>query len=250
VNADDVLLKETPETDAAPPLAPGTLTVLMPVYNERDTVREVLTRVLAVPVPKEVLIVDDASTDGTREILKTEVEGVYPEVRVLYLERNGGKGAAIRAGIPHVRGDYIIIQDGDLEYDPQDYPALLRPLLEEGAAIVYGTRFLKNSPRMRLPNRIINWLLARMVRLLYGAPLTDEATCYKLFRRQVLQSLPLTCQRFEFCPEVTAKALRRGHRIVEVPIRYEARTIAQGKKIRWTDGLVAIWTLLKYRFWR
>lgn len=247
MNVHEAAVKETP---IAPPVAPGTLTVLMPVYNERATIREVLTRVLAAPVAKEVLIVDDASTDGTREILRTEIESVYSEVRVLYLEQNSGKGAAIRAAIPHIRGDYVIIQDGDLEYDPQDYPALLRPMIEEGATVVYGTRFLAHRPKMRLPNRIINWLLARMVRLLYGAPLTDEATCYKMFRREVLQGLPLTCRRFEFCPEVTAKALRRGHRIVEVPIRYEARSIAQGKKIRWTDGVVAIWTLLKYRFWR
>lgn len=232
------------------PLAPGTLTVLMPIYNERATLLELLGRVLASPVPKEILIVDDASTDGTRELLQQEVEGCYPEVRVIYQERNQGKGAAIRAGLPHARGDYIIIQDGDLEYDPQDYPALLRPAREEGAVIVYGSRFLASRPRMRLPNRIINWLLARMVNVLYGSPITDEATCYKLFRTETLRSLPLTCRRFEFCPEVTAKALRRGFQIVEVPIRYQARSMAEGKKIRWTDGVTAIWTLLRYRFWR
>lgn len=229
---------------------PGTLTVLMPVFNERATVREVLARVLASPVEKEILIVDDGSTDGTRELLQTQIEGVYTNVRVLYLASNRGKGAAIRAGIPYIAGDYVIIQDGDLEYDPQDYAALLKPLQEDGAAIVYGSRFLTTRPAMRLPNRIVNWLLARMSCWLYRAPLTDEATCYKLFRSDVLKSLPLTCQRFEFCPEVTAKALRRGHKIIEVPIHYEARTIAQGKKIRWTDGVAAIWTLMRYRFWK
>lgn len=242
-------LETEPEARPASALPPGSLTVLMPVYNERATLKEVLARVLASPVPKEVLIVDDASTDGTRELLRDEVEGRHPEVRVVYLPRNGGKGAAIRAALGEARGDFVIIQDGDLEYDPADYEALLRPALE-GAPVVYGTRFRHGFPPMRLPNRVVNVLLAWAVRLLYGAPLTDEATCYKLFRREVLLGLPLRCRGFEFCPEVTAKALRRGHRIVEVPIRYRFRTHAEGKKIRWTDGVVAFWTLLRYRFWR
>lgn len=233
-----------------PPPAPGSLTVLMPVYNEAATLLRVLERVLRAEVPKEVLIVDDASTDGTRELLRKEVEGILPGVRVLYKERNEGKGAAIRAGLSHARGEWIVIQDGDLEYDPRDYALLLEPARRGEADIVYGSRFAARRPAMRLPNRVINWLLARMVRVLYGAALTDEATCYKLFRREVLLSLPLACRRFEFCPEVTAKALRRGHRIVEVPIRYAPRTVAEGKKIRWTDGVTAVWTLLRYRFWR
>jgi len=236
-------------SEAAPTVAPGTLTVIIPIRNERDTIREVIDRVFASPVEKEVIVVDDGSTDGTTEILK-EIAAMYPQVRVIFRDVNQGKGAAIRAAIPEVRGDYVIIQDGDLEYDPQEYPKLLRPMIEEGADIVYGSRFLESRPAMQLPNRVINWLLARMVRVLYGGRISDEATCYKLFRREVLQGIPLTCQRFEFCPEVTAKALRRGHKIVEVPIRYEARTFAEGKKIRWTDGVEAIWTLLKYRFWR
>lgn len=230
--------------------ATGLLTVIMPVHNERATLRAVLDRVLASPVEKEVLLVDDASTDGTTDLIRTEIDGKYPGVRVQYLAQNVGKGAAIRAAIPHARGDFVLIQDGDLEYDPADYPAMVRPMREEDAPIVYGSRFMRSRPRMRLPNRIVNWLLARMVRWLYGARLTDEATCYKAFRREVLQSLPLTCRRFEFCPEVTAKALRRGYRIREVPIHYEPRTHAEGKKIRWTDGVVAIWTLLRYRFWK
>ncbi len=236
-------------SEAAPIVAPGTLTVIIPIRNERDTIREVIGRVLASPVEKEVIVVDDGSTDGTTEILK-EIAAKHPHVRVIFRDVNQGKGAAIRAAIPEVRGDYVIIQDGDLEYDPQEYPKLLRPMIEQGADIVYGSRFLESRPAMQLPNRVINWLLARMVRVLYGSRITDEATCYKLFRREVLQGIPLTCRRFEFCPEVTAKALRRGHRIVEVPIRYEARTFAEGKKIRWTDGVEAIWTLLRYRFWR
>ena len=230
-------------------VAPGTLTVIIPIRNERDTIDQVIERVKAAPVPKEILVVDDGSTDGTTDLLKA-MEARNPEVHVIYQPVNQGKGAAIRAAIPHAQGDFVIIQDGDLEYDPQDYPKMLRPMIEQNADIVYGSRFLENRPQMRLPNRIINWLLARMVKGLYGSPITDEATCYKLFRTHVLRSLPLTCRRFEFCPEVTAKALRRGYKIVEVPIRYEARTMAQGKKIRWTDGVEAIWTLLKYRFWR
>lgn len=229
---------------------PGLLTVVMPVYNEIATLPEALQRVLAAPVNKEVIVVDDASTDGTRDYLKREVDGRFEEVRVIYLPVNGGKGSAIRAAIPHIRGEFVVIQDGDLEYDPQDYPLLLRPMREEGAEIVYGSRFLNTRPRMRLPNRIINWLLAWMVRVLYRTSMTDEATCYKAFRSEVLTSIPLACKRFEFCPEVTAKALRRGHRIVEVPIRYAARSRAEGKKIRWTDGIAAVWTLLRYRFWR
>ena len=235
------------KTDSA--VAHGTLSVIIPIRNERDTIREVIDRVLASPVEKEVIVVDDGSTDGTTEILR-ELEGRFSQLRVIYRKVNEGKGAAIRAAIPEVRGDYVIIQDGDLEYDPQEYPKMLRPMIEQGADVVYGSRFLESRPAMQLPNRVINWLLARMVRFLYGSRITDEATCYKLFRREVLQGIPLTCRRFEFCPEVTAKALRRGFKIVEVPIRYEARTFAEGKKIRWTDGVEAIWTLLKYRFWR
>lgn len=227
------------------------LSVLMPVYNEAQTLPVLLERVLAVPVCKEVLIVDDASTDGTREYLQTHVEGHHPGVRVFYHTQNQGKGAAIRTAIPYASGRYAIVQDGDLEYDPQDYVAILQRFeQEEGIAAVYGSRFLRGWPKMRLPNRVINMLLAWMVRIFYRTPLTDEATCYKAFRTEVLQSIPLQCRRFEFCPEVTAKLIRRGHRIAEVPIRYAARSMAEGKKIRWTDGIVAIWTLLKYRIVR
>ncbi len=228
---------------------PPTLTVLLPVYNERDTLLDLLHRVLSVPVSKEVLLVDDGSTDGTRELVREQVDGVLPGVRVLYREANGGKGCAIRTGIPHILGEVVVIQDGDLEYDPNDYLALLAPF-EHGATVVYGSRFVHGRPRMRLPNLVVNLLLAWMVRFFYGQPITDEATCYKAFRREVLQGIPLVCRRFEFCPEVTAKAIRRGHHIVEVPIHYAPRTISEGKKIRWTDGVEAIWTLVRYRFWR
>lgn len=226
------------------------LSVIMPVYNERASLRTLLDRIRAVPVHKEILIVDDASTDGTQAILRDEIEGHFPDVRVFYHSQNQGKGAAIRTAIPHATGDFCIVQDGDLEYDPNDYLTILRAFRETDAPIVYGSRFLQGWPPMRLPNRIVNKLLAWMVRFLYGSPMTDEATCYKAFRTKVLQSIPLVCNRFDFCPEVTAKALRRGHRIVEVPIHYAARSMAEGKKIRWTDGVAAIWALLKFKFVR
>jgi len=223
------------------------LSVLMPVYDERNTLMPLLERIRAVPIEKEILIVDDGSTDGTRELLCAEVEGKFPDVRVFYHPQNRGKGAAIRTAIPCARGEFCIVQDGDLEYWPEDYIPILQAFEAGNVDAVYGSRFLNGWPPMRLPNRIVNRLLASMVCVFFGTHMTDEATCYKAFRTEALQSLPLTCRRFEFCPEVTAKAIRRGYRIVEVPIRYEARSMADGKKIRWTDGVAAIWTLLKWR---
>jgi glycosyltransferase involved in cell wall biosynthesis len=238
----------------APMLSQGAqtavLSVLMPILNERTTLLPLLARIRAVPVEKEILIVDDGSTDGTRELLATEVEGCIEGVHVFYHDRNRGKGAAIRTAIPHATGEFCIVQDGDLEYDPNDYLAILRAFQASDVSVVYGSRFLHGFPPMQLPNRLVNMLLAWMVRVFFRMPLTDEATCYKAFRTSVLQSLPLQCCRFEFCPEVTAKAIRRGYRIVEVPIHYEARSMAEGKKIRWTDGVAAIWTLIKFRFAR
>lgn len=224
------------------------LSVLLPVYNERETFPRLLETVRAVAIDKEILILDDGSTDGTRQLIESQVEGIDPNVRVFYHEKNRGKGAALRSLIPHARGEYSIVQDGDLEYDPQDYLTILEAFQTGGADIVYGSRFLTGWPRMRPANRIVNVLLAWMVRLLYGTPMSDEATCYKAFRTEILKCIPLRCTRFEFCPEVTAKVLRRGHSIVEVPIHYSARTLAEGKKIRWTDGVAAIWSLIKYRF--
>lgn len=239
-----------PVSDASTESVSVELSVLMPVYNEIHTVEQTLRRVLNVPLRLEVVIVDDASNDGTTALLRDCIEGSDPRVRVIYQERNGGKGSAIRAGLPVVSGAYVVIQDGDLEYDPQDFVRLVEAARSRGASVVYGSRFALGAPKMRLPNLLVNRLLAAMVRLLYGCPISDEATCYKLFDRQVIQSLPLVCQRFEFCPEVTAKALRRGYSITEVPIGYAARGMSEGKKIRWTDGVEAIWTLLRYRFWR
>lgn len=222
------------------------VTVIVPVYNEVRTVRELIESVLAAPFEKEILVVDDGSTDGTVE----EVRKMTSE-RVILIEQpaNLGKGAAIRAAIPYARGKATIIQDADLEYDPKEIPQVVGPILAGEESIVYGCRFSKGFPKgMALPNKIINWLLAAMVRALYGFPLRDEATCYKAFRTDLLQAMELRCMRFEFCPEVTAKALRAGEKIKEVPITYTPRSKVAGKKIGWRDGVLAIWTLLRERF--
>ena len=203
-----------------------------------------------VNICKEILILDDASTDGTRELIKSDVEGKYPDVRVFYHEANQGKGAALRTLIPHAEGEFSIVQDGDLEYDPEDYIPMISAFAQPDVSVVYGSRFMHGMPNMRPANRLVNILLAWMVRSLFHARMTDEATCYKAFRTALLQSIPLACRRFEFCPEVTAKLLLRGNKIVEVPISYSARTLAEGKKIRWTDGVSAIWTLIRYRFFK
>jgi glycosyltransferase involved in cell wall biosynthesis len=220
------------------------VSVVIPVYNERQTVAETIARVRAVPVEKEILVVDDASTDGTAEVV---AELVGPDLRLIRQTPNQGKGTAIRHAIPEATGDVVLIQDADLEYDPADYPTLLAPIEGGEADVVYGTR-APEFRGMRMPHRIFNWTAARVANLLYGAGITDEATCYKVFRTELIQQIPLKCERFEFCPEVTAKVRKRGVRIHEVPVSYQARSIGAGKKIRWWDGVVALWALVKYRF--
>ncbi|MCX8052912.1 MAG: glycosyltransferase family 2 protein [Armatimonadetes bacterium] len=221
------------------------LSIIIPAYNEMETIPEVLKRVRAQPFDKEIIVTDDGSTDGTREFLREQ-----PDVKLIENPRNIGKGASIRAALSHVTGDIVLIQDADLEYDPDDYAALIAPIVEGKADIVYGTRFTRGRPKMRLVNYIANRIFAFLATVLYGTKVTDEATCYKAFRTEVIKSLDLRCKRFEFCPEVTARLLKRGYRYAEVPVSYEARTHAQGKKIRWYDGLECIWTLIKYRFLR
>ena len=227
------------------------LSVIMPVYNERETIREILEKVGRVNLEKEVIIVDDASLDGTSELLRA-MEGSESmnnaDIRIVYHSQNQGKGTAIRTALSYVRGDVIIIQDGDLEYDPQDYPKLVAPLVGGETDVVYGSRTLGKGKRSYWRyywgGRFLSWL----TNILYGTRITDEPTGYKAFRTEVLKGLDLKCQRFEFCPEVTAKLCKRGYRIKEVPISYHPRKIEEGKKIRWIDGLIAIFTLLKYRF--
>ncbi len=231
--------------------APATcrlVTVIVPVYNEEKTVQDLIRRVLDAPFEKELLVVDDGSTDGTA----AQVESMGDErVRLICSRSNNGKGAAIREAIPYARGKAIVIQDADLEYDPNEIPQVVGPILAGQESIVYGNRFERGFPKgMALPNRVINWILAKLVYALFGYPLHDEATCYKAFRTDLLQGMELTCRRFEFCPEVTAKALRAGEKIKEVSITYTPRSKKAGKKIRWYDGVAAIWTLIKYRFSR
>jgi dolichol-phosphate mannosyltransferase len=224
----------------------GVVSVIVPVYNEAAHVEEILQAIHASPVKKEIIIVDDGSTDGTRE--KLQVMPLANDVTVVFHEKNCGKGAAIRTALAYARGEFVLIQDSDLEYDPQDYPALLRPLVENRANVVYGVR--PDRPERGLRFFLGAKLLTHLANLLYGAGIHDEATCYKVFRRSLISQIELRCQRFEFCPEVTAKLSRMGEKIAEVPISYKPRSSSEGKKIRHADGWLAIWTLLRYRFSR
>ncbi|KAA3642308.1 MAG: glycosyltransferase family 2 protein [Chloroflexi bacterium] len=223
------------------------LTVIMPVFNELDTIREIVKRVQAVDRADEILIVDDGSTDGTREILK-EIEQ-QPKVRVILHERNSGKGAAVRTGIQAAEGDVMLIQDADLEYDPRDYPGLLKPIEEGIADVVYGSRFLGGPRRPILFwNMVANRLLTLMTNILYNNILTDMETGYKVFKREVVQDMNIKSRRFDFEPEFTAKLAKRKVRIYEVPISFNPREYGEGKKIGISDAFEAVWALLKYRF--
>ncbi len=221
------------------------LSVIIPAYNELDTIEESIARVKRVGLDAEIIVVDDCSTDGTRDLLQR-----IPDIKLVLHDHNMGKGMAIRTALQHVTGDIVIIQDADLEYEPDDFPVMVEPIIAGEADVVYGSRFLSSRPKMRLSNYIANRILAFTASILFGARITDEATCYKAFRADLIKGLNLTCRRFEFCPEVTAKVLRGGVRIMEVPIRYTARTAAMGKKINAWDGVVALWTLIKYRLVR
>jgi glycosyltransferase involved in cell wall biosynthesis len=223
----------------------ATLTVVIPVYNEKNTLEKILQRVRAVPIEKEIILVDDYSTDGTRDILR-QMEG--NDVKVFYHEKNRGKGAALRTGFQHASGDFVIVQDADLEYNPEEYPKLLQPILEGRADVVYGSRFSGQKRNMLSLHRLGNQFLTLLTNLLYQTSITDMETCYKLFRTATMQGIPIECNRFNFEPEITAKILRRKLRIVEIPISYAGRNFAEGKKITWRDGFAAIWALVKYRF--
>jgi glycosyltransferase involved in cell wall biosynthesis len=227
-----------------------TLTVIIPCYNEVTTIEEVLRRVEAVGLADEIIIVDDGSTDGSREILeRLESEGIHPNLRVLYHEKNQGKGAALVTAFQHGTSDIFLIQDADFEYDPRDYPMLLKPLQEGISRVVYGSRFL-GGPRkaMFFWNMIANRTLTLFTNVLYNSILSDMETCYKVFRSDVVRDMKIHARGFEFEPEFTAKVLKQGIRIYEVPISYNGREWDEGKKIKWTDAPIALWTLLKYRF--
>ena len=216
----------------------------MPVHNEVNTIREALRQVQEVDLEKEIIIVDDYSSDGTRAILAQMTDD---EVKVVYHDQNTGKGAAIQTALQYVTGDIIIIQDGDLEYNPTDYHRLIEPIVEGRASVVYGSRFLGEITNMHFLNYIANKILALTASLLFLNWITDEGTCYKVFKADLLKSLDLKCTGFGFCPEVTAKVRKRGYKIVEVPISYRGRSDEEGKKIRWQDGLEAFLNLIKYR---
>lgn len=226
-----------------------TLSVIIPCYNEAATIVDVLDRVEEVGLADEIIIVDDGSTDGTRDILREIEAEARPAVRVLYHEHNQGKGAALVTGFAQATSDILLIQDADFEYDPREYPQLIKPLQEGIATVVYGSRFL-GGPRkaMNFWNMVANKSLTLFTNILYNAILSDMETCYKVFRSDVVKGIPIHARGFEFEPEITAKVLKRGIRIYEVPISYNGREWTEGKKIKWTDAPIALWTLLKYRF--
>ncbi|RME88300.1 MAG: glycosyltransferase family 2 protein [Anaerolineae bacterium] len=223
------------------------LSVIIPVYNEVDSIEEILRRVRATGLPNEIIVVDDGSTDGTREIL-ARLDG-KDGIRVILHEKNQGKGAAVRTGLAAAKGDVLLIQDADLEYDPRDYPTLLRPLKEGIADVVYGSRFLGGPRRATMFwHMVANKLLTFLTNVLYDTILSDMETGYKVFRREVIEGMTLHAKRFDFEPEFTAKVLKRHYRIFEVPISFNPRDYSQGKKIKLRDAFEAVWTLLKYRF--
>jgi glycosyltransferase involved in cell wall biosynthesis len=225
------------------------LSVLIPVYNEVNTLHEILERVRDVEIKKEILLVDDGSTDGTRELMRNEIEGKYPDVRIFYHERNQGKGAAIRTAIGLATGDILLIQDADLEYDPREYFNLLEPILDGRADVVYGSRFLGGGAHRVhfFWHRLGNGFLTFLSNMLTNLNLTDMEVCYKVFKAEVLKGINLKSNRFDFEPEITAKIAKRRCRIYEVPISYSGRDYEEGKKIGWKDGVQAIWTIIKYR---
>ncbi|MDR2120939.1 MAG: glycosyltransferase family 2 protein [Tannerella sp.] len=233
------------------------LSVIIPAYNEEKTIALLLQKVVNVKlirnIQKEIVIINDGSHDTTEELVKDYIRSHADEnIRLINQEKNQGKGAAIRKGLKEITGDYVIIQDADLETEPEDYNILLETILNENLKVVYGSRFL--NPKNRQNGHLyfsFYWggrLVTCVANLLFGQHLTDESTCYKFFEATFLKSIPLKCNGFEFCSEVTAKAAKRGIKIREVPINYYPRLIEEGKKLRWTDGIIAIWTLIKYRF--
>ena len=221
------------------------LSVIIPAFNEGKYLKTILDRVLSVPMEKEIIIVDDGSSDGSWDILKSFQQS---NVKIYRHTENTGKGYAVRTGLRQVTGDIVIIQDADLEYDPNDYPRLVEPILTGNASVVYGSRRLGRTGVSYARYYWGSWFLNLVANLLYRTQITDLYTCYKAFKFDVVRDLALRCRGFEFCPEVTAKISKGGYKIVEVPISYQPRSFSQGKKIRWHDGVVGLWTLIRYRF--
>jgi glycosyltransferase involved in cell wall biosynthesis len=225
------------------------LSVVVPVFNERNTLVEILRRMRAVELPDgiecEIIVVDDGSDDGTRDVLKQLGDST---VRVVMHDENRGKGAAVRTGLRHANGEYVLVQDADLEYDPDDWPRLLAPVLRGRARVVYGSRFTGERRNMLFLHWIGNRFLSLTTNILYNTTLSDMETCYKLVDRRLLEDMALRADAFDIEPEITAKILKRGIRIYEVPISYAGREFEEGKKITWRDGFAALWTLIKFRF--
>lgn len=224
-----------------------TLSIIIPIYNEERTIKQLLEKVFTVrlkDVNKEVIIVDDGSTDGTRTFLKS----IKNKVKTVSHQKNEGKGSAIKSGLLKVTGEIILIQDADLEYSPEDYEQLISPIVKQESKVVYGSRNLKSNKRSYNSYYFGGKLLTWLVNLLYGSKLTDESTGYKVFDAELIKNIPLRCKRFEFCPEITTKVLKRGYNILEVPIGYSPRKKEEGKKIKWSDGLKAVCVIIKYRF--
>lgn len=232
------------------------LSVIIPIYNEKKTVLQLIDKVEKVDlgkVSKELILVDDFSTDGTREILKQLKKS--KNRKLILHKKNGGKGTATRTGLKHVTGDIIIVQDADLEYNPEEYKKLIQPILKGKTKVVYGSRFLKKGTikkkkgKLPIPTHYIgNRFLSLMTQLLYFRKITDMETCYKMFRKEVLEGINLKAKRFEFEPEITAKIIKKGYRIIEIPITYNSRDFSEGKKIDWKDGIKALLWLLRFRF--
>ena len=226
------------------------LSIVIPIYNEKDTLKLILQKVRAVDlghIQKEYLLIDDGSTDGTRDIL-AELQKESSDLKIILKEKNSGKGATLKVGFEHATGDYVIVQDADLEYDPEDYKKLVRVLAEEGVDVVYGSRFSGTYKDMSNLHYFGNKMLTLVTNLVFGVLLTDMETCYKLIPSSFLKKIKIKSSRFNFEPEITAKILKAGLHIREVPISYSGRSFSEGKKITWRDGIIALFTLIRYRF--
>lgn len=222
------------------------LSVVIPVYNEVKTLERLVYKVLEVDIEKELILVDDGSSDGGGEV-EDKLASKYSNIKVIKHKVNQGKGAALRSGFSGARGDYVIVQDADLEYNPQDYLKLLKEAEKRDVDVVYGSRFLGGVQNMTFLSIIANRFLTLLTNILYGASLTDMETCYKLFPRKIIQSIDIKSDRFNFEPEITAKILKKDYKIKEIPIKYMGRDVTEGKKLSWKDGFSAVWTLIKYR---